>query len=280
MNDPKVEARKKEFLSSNFFTRLLFKGAKLGQKREENLSKLRKAKKDEEISDKRRKIMNSDDSFVIEKVRENLEKFNANLIKPEIPIIEKLNLIKNALCQSEVKIENEIIFSLMNMIKRLTIDEKQHNIDEIIKSGLIPVLNKIIQNSNEKISFEILVIFTNIAAMSNPEYVKLLYKEGIIETLLNILSTKNPNPILKEQIFWAFENIQADSIESRNFLIQNTKLIEEIINVFKPGPMNANLLREATILMTKLCKKKPYPAFEHVFFYFKTPKRYHILCPQ
>ena len=142
-------------------------------------------------------------------------------------------------------------------------DDKNNEVENLVKAGTVMILGAAVQCAEEKIAIESAWIITNIAATTNPANVKELYKAGIVDILISLVS-KSGNP-LKEQVLWALGNIAVDSIDSRNYLI-SSKVVEGITDLFKPGPMSAGVLRLATWTMSKLCKGRPSPAFERVNF--------------
>ena len=174
-----------------------------------------------------------------------------NLGKADVALKDKLEVVVKALKDS--KISHELCCALFWFLKDIAIDTKNENMEEMLKGGVIPILSMGLQSKNQQIVSLSTLITANLTAISNTLYIKEMYDNKILDILVTLLPSSTPE--VKRRCLCALGNIAIDSTQSSNYLI-NTKLIEEIIALSKPGEIMVALIREACWIMYVLCKNQ------------------------
>lgn len=210
-------------------------------KRRESTLEIRKNKKDDLLQKKRnfsddRKSGNSGiDSMVVK--------------------VEEIPQYKMKLLNEATVLEGVIAF------RKLLSIERQPPINQVLESGVVPKLISFLSRSDApKLQFEAAWAVTNIAS-GNSEQTLALLNFGAAQIFIQLLSS--PDEELREQAVWALGNIAGDSPRCRDIVLQYGCLVP-LLNTLSKPISKITMLRNATWLLSNLCRGKPPPPFEMV----------------
>ncbi|KAL0481613.1 importin subunit alpha-6/7 [Acrasis kona] len=210
------------------------------RKREDKLSGLRKQKK-EQILQKRRKEAGLGETIHDPHVQEKLQQLPA--------LVAQLN---------SADVSNQL--SATVSFRKLLSMERNPPIDEVIAAGVVPRLIQLLaETTHDLLQFEACWALTNIASGTS-DHTETVIKNNAVPLFISLIRSSHDD--VKEQAIWALGNIAGDSAQCRNYVLQlgvMEPLLQTIIN--KP---KSSVLRNATWILSNLCRGKPIPDFNLV----------------
>ncbi|KAJ3438729.1 importin alpha [Anaeramoeba flamelloides] len=170
-----------------------------------------------------------------------------------VPTMEELpELIKGIKSTNIKKVETSI-----RGIRAMISVEDNPPIDEIIKTGILEIIVEFLDNwDNEYIQFEAEWILTNTCSGTH-EQAQYCVALGIIPKFVSLLNSTNEEVL--EQCIWGLGNIAGDCIEFRDKILQESDVIDKIINIFSLEICNLNIAKNAIWSLSNLIRCRPRP---------------------
>lgn len=144
--------------------------------------------------------------------------------------------------------------------RRLLSVEECPPIQEAIEAGIVPRCVQFLQEvTQEELQFEAAWVLTNIASGSAEE-TAVVVENGALPVFVELL--QSPNDDVREQAAWALGNIAGDSPNLRDQVLQAGGLAP-VIQLIQTSP-KITMTRNATWVLSNLCRGKPQPPLEWV----------------
>lgn len=213
--------------------------AELKQRRSEITVELRKNRKEEELR-KRRNIVEEEDEVLVP----------GGSIEP----ISLEDIVQKA---KSTDLSEK--FEAVQKARKILSKDKNPPIDELIKSGIVPILVLCLQSSEfPLLQFEAAWALTNIAS-GNSAQTRKVVECGAVPLLIKLL--ESPQSHVCEQAVWALGNITGDGSECRDYVISQG-IIPPLLRFVSPNTQ-VNFLRNVAWTLSNLCRNKnPPPPFE------------------
>ncbi|CAG2165450.1 unnamed protein product [Oppiella nova] len=139
--------------------------------------------------------------------------------------------------------------------RKLLSSDKNPPIDELIRSGILPILVKCLQqHTSAPLQFESAWALTNIAS-GTAQQTRAVVEAGAVPIFLELLHSPNEN--VCEQAVWALGNIIGDGPQLRDYVI-GLGVVEPLLELIKPD-MSLSFLRNVTWVIVNLCRNKDPP---------------------
>jgi len=220
---------------------------------------LRKNKKDESLL-KRRNVQDSE----IEQLSEEEDpETESNLILKnynQITDTSKANFFSSIVKSAQSSNPEERLITIKS-VRKLLSSIINPPIDELIQSGILPVLVKCLADDQYSvIQFEVAWALTNIAS-GNSEQTGAVVASGAVPIFIRLLESSNIH--LVEQCVWATGNIVGDGPSLRDYCINLgvVKPLIKLVHISKP----IQLLRNVTWVIVNLCRRKdPAPPIQTI----------------
>lgn len=220
------------------------------RKREEITVELRKSKRDEQLSTKRR--MNAPQTA--EAAQTAAQKLVA--LQEAQSTLANLQYFVNMLNSEERKSQYEAAVAF----RKLLSIEDNPPIKEVIDAGIVPRLISLLQFNEPTLQFECAWSLTNIASGSSDQTQTVVRCGGV--TAFTGLLHRSLSVDVREQAVWALGNIAGDSVAFRDMVLGSGAL-PMILAQCTPDAKNS-MLRNVTWAISNLCRGTPPPPFDHV----------------
>eukprot|EP00455_Lapot_gusevi_P047781 TRINITY_DN6511_c0_g3_i1.p1 TRINITY_DN6511_c0_g3~~TRINITY_DN6511_c0_g3_i1.p1 ORF type:complete len:532 (+),score=234.59 TRINITY_DN6511_c0_g3_i1:88-1683(+) len=220
------------------------------RRREETTIELRKAKREEQIHKRRLKS----DGQATDDQEENFE--FGSIQDPSVQ--QQLRNLPALVLKTQSADQHEQLEAVQTFRKLLSI-ERNPPINEVIASGVVPILVVLLAHPEPLIQFEASWALTNIASGTS-EHTKVVIDHGAIPYFINLLRSSDDD--VREQAVWALGNIAGDSPIHRDLVLRHGAL-PQILALCQPNS-KISLLRNATWATSNMCRGKPQPTFEMV----------------
>ncbi|CAJ0585634.1 unnamed protein product, partial [Mesorhabditis spiculigera] len=149
--------------------------------------------------------------------------------------------------------ENQVLQAVQQARKMLSSD-RNPPIDDLIASGLLPVLVDCLKAQNSNLQFEAAWAITNIAS-GNSAQTRAVVEAGAIPVFLELLSSAYLN--VCEQAVWALGNIIGDGPHYRDACLE-LGILGSLLKFIKPD-IPIGFLRNVTWVLVNLCRSKDPP---------------------
>ncbi|VDO27728.1 unnamed protein product [Onchocerca flexuosa] len=209
----------------------------LRKNRMENIVSIRKDKREETLS-KRRNIP-ADYGFVVNNEVEkslgqarSLDSDDASTSAGGVVVNGTYNrntledIVKKASSQDQ-----EVQLSAVQQARKLLSSDRNPPIDDLIASGILPILVQCLSSNNVTLQFEAAWALTNIASGTSQQ-TQSVVQAGAVPLFLELLSSGNMN--VCEQAVWALGNIIGDGPHFRDYCIQ-LGIVEPLLKFITPG---------------------------------------------
>jgi hypothetical protein len=172
--------------------------------------------------------------------------------------------IKTQKFRNDIVSNNPIIqLESTRNFRRLLSHEINPPIQQVIDTGVVPILVKFLQNDQfPLLQFEAAWTLTNIAVGSSDQ-TRVVIDNGATPILIQLLKSSNDD--VSEQSAWALGNIAGDSIQCRDLVLESGALdvLLEVSKSFNEGT-KFSTIRNTAWLISNLCRGKPKPDFQIV----------------
>ncbi|CAI9109253.1 OLC1v1009040C1 [Oldenlandia corymbosa var. corymbosa] len=230
--------------------------AEARRRREDGLIEIRKNKRAENLSRKRRGD-----------VLHPSWNIDPGQVPARRPLVERAQLGEELKAMPELV---DMIFSSNDVasqldatiqIRKLLSVEQNPIFDEIVNSGVVPWFVKFLERDDfPELQFEASWALTNILSGTS-QHTKLVIDQGAVQLLVRLLSS--PNEDVREQVVWALGNVAGDSSECRDLVLRHGALTGFLAQL--NGDPNPSMLCNAIWAISNLCKgNDPKPDFEQI----------------
>uniref|UniRef100_A0A7E4UX46 Importin subunit alpha n=1 Tax=Panagrellus redivivus TaxID=6233 RepID=A0A7E4UX46_PANRE len=214
-------------------------GDVLRRNRAEQTVSLRKDKREEALSKRRNININAevDDNLSNDPLLQNYDQHTLDEIV------------------AQAKSDNpEIQMTAVTQARKLLSSDRNPPIDDLITSGILPILVECLRSTNTNLQFEAAWALTNIASGTSSQTQAVVHA-GAVPYFLELL--RSPNINVCEQAVWALGNIIGDGPHFRDYCIQ-LGIVEPLLKFVTPE-IPLNFLRNVTWVMVNLCRSKDPP---------------------
>ena len=213
----------------------------------EQIVSIRKEKRDD-IMSKRRNIPTTDEN------NEDPSTSQGNVV---LPPYDKTNLIE-IVVQAQSP-DPEVKMSAVTHARKLLSSDRNPPIDDLISSGILPILVDCLNSPNSTLQFESAWALTNIASGTSDQ-TRAVVQAGAVPHFLDLLKSSNMN--VCEQAVWALGNIIGDGPHFRDYCIE-LGIVEPLLKFVVPE-IPLNFLRNVTWVMVNLCRSKDPPPSKQI----------------
>lgn len=222
----------------------------LRKNRVENIVSIRKDKREETLS-KKRNINNLTDSQ-----ESDDPSTSASVCTPVFQ--DRVSLLNIVQCAKSS--DPDVQLNAVQQARKLLSSDRNPPIDDLIESGILPVLVDCLRSTDVTLQFEAAWALTNIASGTSQQ-TNAVVQAGAVPLFLELLSSGNLN--VCEQAVWALGNIIGDGPHFRDYCVQ-LGIVEPLLKFISPH-IPIGFLRNVTWVIVNLCRAKdPPPSAEIV----------------
>ncbi|MFH4980660.1 hypothetical protein AB6A40_007369 [Gnathostoma spinigerum] len=216
----------------------------LRKNRVENIVSIRKDKRDETLSKRRNipsdlKSLDSDDA--------------STSVGNTVPVGFNHQSLEDIVKKAGSN-DPDVQMAAVQQARKLLSSDRNPPIDELIASGILPILVMCLKSPNVTLQFEAAWALTNIASGTSQQ-TQAVVEAGAVPLFLDLLSSGNMN--VCEQAVWALGNIIGDGPHFRDYCIQ-LGIVDPLLKFISPG-IPIGFLRNVTWVMVNLCRSKDPP---------------------
>ncbi|KAI1712662.1 armadillo/beta-catenin-like repeat domain-containing protein [Ditylenchus destructor] len=204
---------------------------------------IRKEKR-EDIMSKRRNIPDHEES--------GIEDASTSGGAVQVPAYDKATL-QEIVVQAQSP-DPEVQMTAVTHARKLLSSDRNPPIDDLISSGILPILVNCLQSTNATLQFEAAWALTNIASGTSDQ-TRAVVQAGAVPHFLELLKSSNMN--VCEQAVWALGNIIGDGPHFRDYCIE-LGIVQPLLKFVQPD-IPLNFLRNVTWVMVNLCRSKDPP---------------------
>uniref|UniRef100_A0A914H1U1 Importin subunit alpha n=1 Tax=Globodera rostochiensis TaxID=31243 RepID=A0A914H1U1_GLORO len=212
----------------------------LRKNRTEQVVSIRKEKRDD-IMSKRRNIPAED--------AEDASTSNAG----GVALVYDRSNLQEIVVQAQ-STDPEVQMLAVTQARKLLSSDRNPPIDDLISSGILPILVNCLESANATLQFEAAWALTNIASGTSDQ-TRAVVQAGAVPHFLKLLESPNMN--VCEQAVWALGNIIGDGPHFRDYCIE-LGIVQPLLKFVAPD-IPLNFLRNVTWVMVNLCRSKDPP---------------------
>uniref|UniRef100_A0A914EHY8 Importin subunit alpha n=1 Tax=Acrobeloides nanus TaxID=290746 RepID=A0A914EHY8_9BILA len=168
------------------------------------------------------------------------------------PLYDKRNL--QEIVEQAQSPDPEVQMAAVTQARKLLSSDRNPPIDDLISSGILPILVKCLESENATLQFEAAWALTNIASGTSDQ-TRAVVQAGAVPHFLELL--RSPSMNVCEQAVWALGNIIGDGPHFRDYCIE-LGIVEPLLKFVAPE-IPLNFLRNVTWVMVNLCRSKDPP---------------------
>lgn len=166
-----------------------------------------------------------------------------------------------SLVQGAASTEDDLQLQAVKAARKLLSSDKNPPIDELIASGILPILVECLKRSdNHALQFEAAWALTNIASGTALQ-TQAVVESGAVPIFLELL--RSPAENVCEQAVWALGNIIGDGPILRDYCI-GLGVVQPLLQLIRPD-ITLSFLRNVTWVIVNLCRNKdPAPPLDTI----------------
>ncbi|CAJ0931841.1 unnamed protein product, partial [Mesorhabditis belari] len=154
----------------------------------------------------------------------------------------------------------EKVLAAVQQARKMLSADRNPPIDELLRSGLLPVLINCLNSPMANLQFESCWALTNIASGTS-EQTRAVVESGAVPVFLELLSSPHMN--VCEQAVWALGNIIGDGPHYRDMCL-TLGILGPLLKFIRPE-IPIGFLRNVTWVLVNLCRnKEPSPSIEAI----------------
>ncbi|CAG8583548.1 6414_t:CDS:2, partial [Paraglomus brasilianum] len=222
-----------EHRKNAFKAKSIFKLDEVRRRREEQQVEIRRKNREESLA-KRRNLnipasLDSDDETADWDVQDQLQSMMTGVFSD--------------------KVEEQLVAT--TKFRKLLSKEQDPPIKQVIECGVVPKLVEFLRSPHSLVQFEAAWALTNIASGSSGQTQEVI-DVGAVPVFVELLSSSNSTPDVREQAVWALGNIAGDNPRCRDYVLQQGAL-KPLLAILNDAA-KLSMLRNATWTLSNLCR--------------------------
>ncbi|XP_078613988.1 importin subunit alpha-3-like [Branchiostoma floridae x Branchiostoma japonicum] len=156
--------------------------------------------------------------------------------------------------QNATSTDVSVQLTAVQAARKLLSSDRNPPIDDLINSGILPILVHCLNNENASLQFEAAWALTNIASGTSQQ-TQAVVNAGAVPLFLGLLESTHQN--VCEQAVWALGNIIGDGPQCRDYVI-SLGVVKPLLSFINPT-IPITFLRNVTWVIVNLCRNKDPP---------------------